>query len=51
MFMGLNGWLFVILTYLVIVAVVGGALYVVVRVAVVHALRSHTRWLEERAAE
>ncbi|GLI27052.1 hypothetical protein ARHIZOSPH14_12940 [Agromyces rhizosphaerae] len=50
MFYGVNGFVFV-LVYLVMFAVAAGALYIVVRLAVQHALRAHTRWLEERATE
>jgi len=47
MFTGFAGWHFVIIIvmYLVVLAVVGAALYVVVRLAVLHALKAHTRWL------
>ncbi len=30
------------------IAVIGAAAYFVIRLAVTHALRSHTRWLERR---
>ncbi|GAA2972952.1 hypothetical protein JOD63_000175 [Microbacterium terrae] len=40
-----NGW-FVIVAYLVIIAVVALALYAVVRLAVVHALKAHTKWVD-----
>lgn len=46
MFLGLNGWLTIILIYGVALLVVGAALYLVVRLAVSHALKSHTRWLD-----
>jgi hypothetical protein len=49
MFTGFVGWHFVIIIvmYLVVLAVVGAALYVVVRLAVLHALKAHTRWLNQ----
>ncbi len=33
--------------YLIALAVVGAALYFVVRLAVLHALKAHTRWLDQ----
>jgi len=49
MFTGFVGWHFVIIIvmYLVVLAVVAAALYVVVRLAVLHALKAHTRWLNQ----
>lgn len=35
-----------IAVYLALLAIVGGALYLVVRLAVLHALKSHTRWID-----
>ncbi|GAA1441985.1 hypothetical protein GCM10009617_12820 [Leifsonia poae] len=37
-------WLGIIL-YVVFLAVIAGALYLIIRLAVFHALRSHSRWL------
>ncbi|MGX1793831.1 hypothetical protein ACWIDW_12915 [Microbacterium sp. NPDC055312] len=37
--------LIVLVTWLVVLAIVGGALYLVVRLAVLHALKAHTSWL------
>ncbi len=44
--MGGPNFLVLILIWLVLLAVIGGALYVVVRLAVLHALKSHTRWVD-----
>jgi len=48
MFLGFNGWFVIVLFYLVAIALIGGALYLVVRLAVLHAMKSHTRWAEAR---
>lgn len=45
---GLNGWFVIVLFYLVAIAVIGTVLYLVVRLAVLHAMKSHTRWAEQR---
>ncbi|MHC2998285.1 hypothetical protein [Microbacterium sp. HJ5] len=44
MMQGLTGWHFVIIFYLLVLAVIGLALYLVVRLAVLHALKAHTKW-------
>ena len=41
---GLTGWHFVIIFYVVVLAVIAFALYFTVRLAVLHALKAHTRW-------
>lgn len=43
-----NGWFVIIVVYAVIALVIGALVYVAVRLAVTHALRAHTRWLEGR---
>ena len=47
---GLNGWGFVLIVYLVLIAVVALVLYAVVRLGVLHALKSHTRWVDQGKA-
>ncbi|BDZ64859.1 hypothetical protein [Agromyces mangrovi Wang et al. 2018] len=47
---GFNG-LLVLAIYLVIIAVIAAVLYFVVRLAVLHALQAHTRWVEGRLTE
>ena len=42
---GLTGWYFVLFLYVLIIAVVAVVLYVTVRLAVLHALKAHTRWV------
>lgn len=39
--------LIIVLIWLVTIAVVGAALYFVVRLAVLHALKAHTRWVDQ----
>ena len=39
--------LILLLVYLVILAVIGAAVYFVVRLAVLHALKAHTRWMDQ----
>lgn len=51
MVQGLTGWHFVIIFYVVVLAVLAVALYWTIRLAVTHALRAHRRWLDQRAAE
>ncbi|MFD5224963.1 hypothetical protein ACFWHT_04995 [Microbacterium sp. NPDC058342] len=46
LFMG-GHLLILLLVYLVVIAVVGAAVYFVVRLAVLHALKSHTRWVDQ----
>jgi hypothetical protein len=36
-----------LLVYLVVIAVLGAALYFVVRLAVLHAMKAHTRWVDQ----
>lgn len=38
--------LILLLTWAIGLVVIGAALYVVVRVAVLHALKAHTRWVD-----
>ena len=45
MFMGLNGWLF-ILIYALFIAAIIVAVYFLIRLAVLHALKAHTRWVD-----
>lgn len=47
---GLTGWYMIIVIYVGVIAVLGAALYFVVRLAVLHALKAHTRWLDQRAS-
>jgi len=51
MFLGFNGWFVIVLFYVVVIAVLGAALYFVVRLAVLHAMKSHTRWVEQSQAD
>ncbi|WP_251450148.1 hypothetical protein [Microbacterium sp. Marseille-Q6648] len=51
MFANVNGWIVLLLTYGVGLVIVLLALYVVVRSAVLHALKAHTAWLEARRAD
>ena len=51
MFLGFNGWIVIVLIYLVVIAVVGAALYFVVRLAVLHAMKAHTRWVGQSQAD
>ncbi len=44
----LNGWLVVIVLYGAAALILGALLYAVVRLAVAHALKAHTLWLETR---
>lgn len=46
MFLGLDGWFVIFLIYGGGMLVIGALLYLVVRLAVVHALKAHTRWVE-----
>jgi hypothetical protein len=43
---GLNGWLFLV-AYLATIALIIAALYFLIRVAVLHALKAHTRWIDQ----
>ena len=47
-FLGLNGWFVIVLFYLVAIALIGSALYLVVRLGVLHAMKAHARWTEAR---
>ncbi|BFM25119.1 beta-lactamase regulating signal transducer with metallopeptidase domain [Microbacterium testaceum] len=38
--------LILLLVWIIGIAVIGAALYFVVRLAVLHALKAHTRWVE-----
>lgn len=49
MFGALNGWGVLLLSYGLGTAIVLLALYFVVRLAVLHALKAHTIWLDGRA--
>ena len=51
MFLGFNGWFVIVLFYVVVIAVLGAALYFVVRLAVLHAMKAHTRWIEQSQAD
>ena len=42
---GLTGWYFVIILYVLVLAVIALVLYFMVRLAVLHALKAHTRWV------
>lgn len=48
MFSGLAGphLLILLLTWGITLAVIGAVLYFVVRLAVLHALKAHTRWID-----
>lgn len=47
MMQGLAGWHFLILVlYLVVIAAGVVAMYFLIRLAVLHALKSHTRWID-----
>lgn len=47
MVQGLFGWNFLFLVvYAVILAAVAGGLYFLIRLAVFHALKAHTRWVD-----
>lgn len=50
MFFAPGGLIMVVVVYLLVAAVIGAALYFVVRLAVLHALKAHTIWLEQRAS-
>ena len=45
MMQGFNGWIF-LFVYLAVVAVGILALYFLIRLAVFHALKAHTRWID-----
>ena len=49
MLQGLTGWGFVIFFYALTLAIVVGVLYLTIRLAVLHALKAHTRWQEQQA--
>lgn len=42
---GITGWLF-ILVYIVFLAAIVLALYFLIRLAVLHALKAHTKWID-----
>ena len=48
MFTAVNGshLLILLLTWGLSLAVIGAAVYIVVRLAVLHALKAHTRWVD-----
>jgi hypothetical protein len=46
LFMGAH-LLVALLVYLVVIAALGAALYFVVRLAVLHAMKAHTRWVDQ----
>ncbi|MBW9092678.1 hypothetical protein JNB62_03170 [Microbacterium jejuense] len=46
MFFGLDGWFFVLFIYGGLLAIIAAALYVVVRLGVLHGLKAHTRWVD-----
>lgn len=46
MFMGFTGWFYVVLIYVGIPVIIGVILYFVIRLAVLHALKAHTRWVD-----
>lgn len=46
MFMDYSGWFVVILIYALFAAIAFGLVYAAVRLAVLHALKSHTRWVD-----
>jgi hypothetical protein len=45
-FDGYYGWGIIIAVYVIVIAVACALLYITVRLAVLHALKAHTRWLE-----
>ena len=49
MLQGLTGWGFVIFFYALTLAIVAGVLYLTIRLAVLHALKAHTRWQAQQA--
>jgi hypothetical protein len=50
MISGFTGWGFVLIIYIVLIAVVALVVYTVVRLAVLHALKAHTRWVDQGKA-
>ncbi|MDW4571887.1 hypothetical protein R8Z57_03745 [Microbacterium sp. M3] len=46
MFMASTGYIVVILVYALLAAIAFGIVYGAVRLAVTHALKSHTRWVD-----
>lgn len=44
---GFNGWFVIVLIYVVALAIIAALLYLVVRLAVVNALKAHTRWVDQ----
>lgn len=47
MFFGFDGWMMLFLIYGGGLAIIAIALYFVVRLGVGHALKAHTRWIDE----
>ncbi|MEU1972039.1 hypothetical protein ABZ477_10310 [Microbacterium sp. NPDC019599] len=47
MFFGLDGFLMILVIYGGALAVIGAVLYLVVRLGVGHALKAHTRWVDQ----
>ena len=47
MISGFTGWGFILIIYIGLIAVVGLVVYMVVRLAVLHALKAHTRWVDQ----
>jgi hypothetical protein len=44
----MNGWLAIIVIYAALAMIIGALLYGVIRLAVTHALKAHTLWLDGR---
>lgn len=44
---GLAGWHLILLIYPLLIAIAIFALYFLVRLAVFHALKAHTRWIDK----
>lgn len=47
MFFGFDGFFVLFLIYGAALAVIGAVLYLVIRLAVGHALKAHTRWVDQ----
>lgn len=46
MFGSATGLVVVLITYVIVPLLLAGILYLVVRLAVLHALKAHTRWVD-----
>lgn len=46
MFFGMDGWFYVLFIYIGVPVIFAVALYFVIRLAVLHALKAHTRWVD-----